>query len=202
MELIANIILFALLTTITPGPNNIMLMSSGLNFGIKKSLPHLVGVCIGFPILVIFIGSGGSIIFNEYPILYQVLKIAGFGYLLFLAYKIATTVKQDLGNETSKPFSFFQAVLFQWINPKAWIIAVSAITIFTTSSVNIYSQTLVIATVFLFVDIFSASFWLTFGIILTKIIQKPKSYRIFNRTMAVLLVVSIIPAFSNYFVTP
>ncbi len=199
MELINNLILFALLTTMSPGPSNIILMNSGLNFGIRKSLPNLTGVCIGFTMLVIFVGFGGSFIFNKYPILYQILKIAGFGYLLFLAYKIATTVKQDLGNKTNKPFTFFQTALFQWVNPKSWIMAVGGITIFTTSSASIYSQTLIIATVFLCADILGSGTWLIFGTTLKKIIQKPKSYRIFNRTMAVLLILSIIPAiFSNF----
>lgn len=131
MELVFAIALFAFSSGITPGPNNIMLMTSGVNFGIRLSLPHLAGICIGFPCMVLAIGLGLSAVFQAYPLLHLIIKYVGIAYLLYLAWLIANSSSRMEGKQTAKPLSFVQAAAFQWVNPKGWIMAVGAIATFT-----------------------------------------------------------------------
>ncbi len=193
MELYLAIFLFGLSAGITPGPNNIMLMASGMNFGIKKSIPHILGVCIGFPIMVILIGLGFSAVFEQYPVLHEVIKVLGLVYLLFLSWLIASASPDKLENKKSKPFSFLQAALFQWVNPKAWVIATSSISAYTILADDIYWQVLIIAAIFFFAAVISSSTWLVFGRGIKKVLQSPKQQRLFNISMALVLVASIVP---------
>jgi threonine/homoserine/homoserine lactone efflux protein len=177
--------------TITPGPNNIMILSSGLNFGIKKSLPHLLGIAFGFPVMLIAVGLGLDVLVNQVPKLHDVIKALGIGYLLYLSYRLFNTTKQSSIDGSSKPFTFFQAVLFQWINPKAWVMIFSGIGSFT-SSADIRLTTFVIALSF-FIAIFPCNgSWLFLGSQMQKIIKSESHFQLFNRIMAVLLVVSVV----------
>jgi threonine/homoserine/homoserine lactone efflux protein len=193
LELYLAIFLFGLSAGITPGPNNIMLMASGMNFGIKKSIPHITGVCIGFPVMVILIGLGFSIVFEQYPVLHEVIKVLGLVYLLFLSWLIASASPDKLENKKSKPFSFLQAALFQWVNPKAWVIATSSISAYTILADDIYWQVLIIAAIFFFAAVISSSTWLVFGRGIKKVLQSPKQQRLFNISMALVLVASVVP---------
>lgn len=193
MELILAIALFAFSSGITPGPNNIMLMTSGLNFGIKRSIPHLMGISLGFPTMILAIGLGLSAIFQTYPIIHQVIKIIGIGYLLYLSWLIANSSSKMEGKNIAKPFSFIQAAAFQWVNPKGWIMAVGAIATFTSVQQDLIPQVVTIATVFLCIAFPCAVVWLGFGLILKRILKNERQQRIFNITMAILLVASIIP---------
>jgi threonine/homoserine/homoserine lactone efflux protein len=170
-----------------------MLMTSGMNFGIKKSIPHITGVCIGFPVMVILIGLGFSIVFEQYPILHEVIKVIGLAYLLFLSWLIASASPDKLEGKKSKPFSFIQAALFQWVNPKAWVIATSSISAYTTLDDNIYWQVLLIASIFFIAAVISSSTWLVFGRGIKKLLQSPKQQRLFNISMALVLVASVVP---------
>lgn len=199
MELYLAVFLFGLSAGITPGPNNIMLMTSGMNFGIKKSIPHVLGVTFGFPIMVILIGLGFSIVFEKHPILHEVIKILGLGYLLYLSWLIASASPDALEGKKSKPFTFLQAALFQWVNPKAWVVATSSISAYTTLDDNIYWQILMIAGVFFFAALFTAGTWLVFGKGIKQILQSAKQQRAFNITMALLLVASVIPVIQQIF---
>lgn len=193
IELYLALFLFAFSAAITPGPNNIMLMSSGLNYGVRKSLPHLFGICLGFPIMVSIIGIGLGSVFERFPITHTIIQILGILYLLYLAWIIATTKTHNIHTEKSKPFSFWQAALFQWINPKAWIMATGAIATYTTLNTNIYLQIGVISLIFLITAFPSAATWLFFGANLKRFLQSPKHQKYFNIVMALLLVGSIIP---------
>ena len=148
MELYLAIFIFAASTTVTPGPNNIMIMSSGLNYGIKKSMPHLLGICFGFPAMVIMVGLGFSIVFEMYPLFHEVIKVLGVVYLLYLAWLIASSSPTSLEGGNSKAFSFTQAALFQWVNPKAWVMATSAVSAYTSLSSDIFLQVIFIALAF------------------------------------------------------
>lgn len=194
MELLITIFIFASSATITPGPNNIMLMTSGLNFGISKSLPHYLGICIGFPVMVMLIGFGFGFIFERFPVIHTFIRFIGIAYLLFLSWKIANSSPSPLNVKDAKPFSFFQAALFQWVNPKAWIMATSAVAAFTTGNADIFLQVLVIALIFLAVAFPSTGLWLFFGVWLKKILKAPSHQRAFNISMAGLLVLSITPS--------
>ncbi|GIU29120.1 lysine transporter LysE [Shewanella colwelliana] len=193
IELIFAIALFAFSSGITPGPNNIMLMTSGVNFGIRPSLPHLSGICIGFPCMVLAIGLGLSALFHSYPILHLIIKYVGIGYLLYLAWLIANSSSKMDGKQTAKPLNFFQAAAFQWVNPKGWIMAVGAVATFTSLDQPLLDQVLLIATVFLSVAFPCAIIWLGFGVALKRLLKNQRQQKIFNISMALLLVLSIIP---------
>ena len=197
MELILPILLFAISAAITPGPNNIMLMASGLNFGIQKSIPHLLGVTIGFPIMVILIGLGFEIVFEKYPLLHEIIKIAGIIYLVYLAWRIATSARQSLDDAKPIPFRFWQAVLFQWVNPKAWVMATGAIAAYTSISADFFNQVLIIALTFMLVGFPCSGSWLVFGSSLKRFLQKPAYQQAFNVTMALLLIISILPVINE-----
>jgi threonine/homoserine/homoserine lactone efflux protein len=170
-----------------------MLMTSGMNFGIKNSIPHISGVCIGFPVMVILIGLGFSIVFEQYPILHEVIKIIGLAYLLYLSWLIASASPDRLESKKSKPFTFLQAALFQWVNPKAWVVATSSISAYTTLNEGIYWQVLIIAGAFFFAAFITAGTWLVFGKGIKQILQSAKQQRVFNIAMALVLVASVFP---------
>ncbi|PKH55748.1 LysE family translocator [Shewanella sp. Choline-02u-19] len=193
MELILTIALFAFSSGITPGPNNIMLMSSGVNFGVKRSLPHLFGICIGFPAMVLAIGLGLSAVFQSYPILHVIVKYVGISYLLYLAWLIANSSAKMNGKVTVAPLTFIQAAAFQWVNPKAWIMGIGAIATFTTMQQALAPQVITIVSVFFCVALPSAFVWLGFGVALKRILKNQRQQKIFNVSMALLLVLSIIP---------
>jgi threonine/homoserine/homoserine lactone efflux protein len=193
MEFYLSILIFAVSSTVTPGPNNIMILTSGLNYGVKNSIPHLLGISFGFPVMVIVIGFGFSVIFERYPVFNEVIKVLGVVYLLYLAWLIASSSPVSLEGKKSKPLSFFQAALFQWVNPKAWVVATGAVSAYTSVSSDIFSQVIFIALAFLFVAIPSLSVWLIFGVGIKKYLKSSRHQKIFNLSMALLLIGSIIP---------
>ena len=198
MELFITVFIFAVSTTVTPGPNNIMIMTSGLNHGIYKTMPHFLGICLGFPAMVAAIGFGLSTLFSQFPSIHLIIKILGIAYLLYLAWKIATTDTQSVNSKKSEPFTFLQAAFFQWVNPKAWVMAIGAIAAFTSISGEHYLQVLLITGAFFLASFPCVGLWLFFGVGLKKLLKNPKQQKIFNITMAILLVLSIIPMLSSH----
>lgn len=196
MEFYFAIWLFALSTTITPGPNNIMIMASGVNFGAKQSFPHLLGICFGFPPMLIALGLGFNSIFSMYPIIHEGIKIIGVLYLLYLAWLIANSSPSSLDSTIAKPITFTKAALFQWLNPKAWVMAMGAISAYTSTDSNFLMQIMYIALVFFIVAFPCLCVWLFFGTKLKRHLKSVKHQQIFNKSMALLLVVSILPVLS------
>ena len=145
LSLLGPLALFALVSSITPGPNNVMLATSGLNFGFRRTIPHLLGVSIGFTLMVFLVGVGLGSVFQQVPALYTVLKHAGAAYLLYLAWKIANAGEMKDGVSRARPMTFLQAAAFQWVNPKAWVMAVGIIATYTPQAS--FFANLVIATV-------------------------------------------------------
>jgi len=198
--MLVSITSFAIATAFTPGPNNLMLLSSGLTFGYKRTLAHILGVAIGFPIMVLAVGLGVGTVLEHYPLVYKVLKVLGIGYLLWMAWHIANT-QGSLNREeqqNDKPFTFIQAALFQWVNPKAWIMAMTAISTFTTQSAEVEYQVGVIAFIYLAVGVFSTHSWALGGVFLHKWLESEKAIRTFNRVMALLIVLSVVPFIQGY----
>ena len=193
MSMLPSLALFALSASITPGPNNAMIMASGMNHGVRKSLPHFAGINIGFFLMVIGIGFGLGAIFEAVPILHEVIKVLSILYLLYLAWLIATTPTMKEAQAVAKPLTVIQAALFQWVNPKAWVMISGAIATFTSSSSSIYSQVLLVAVVFITVGTPSCLLWLIGGAGLRRTLKKPKHLRMFNVVIALLLVASIYP---------
>ena len=193
MELIPSIFLFAATAAITPGPNNIMLMASGLNFGVSNSIPHLLGICIGFPVMVILIGLGLGFIFVRYPACHLFIKIIGVAYLFYLAWRIAHAPASASEGGAGKAFTFWQAALFQWVNAKGWIMASSAIAAYTSAGSGMYSQILIISLIFFIVTLPAVTIWLLFGASLQRLLKSGRQRRVFNVTMASLLILSVLP---------
>lgn len=194
--MLISIIIFSFSSFITPGPNNIMLLSSGLSFGYKKTIPHMLGVILGFPLMIFAIGIGLNVVFERYPFIYTLLKIVGSIYLFWMAYKIAYNKGKysiDNTNEKNKPFSFIQIVFFQWVNPKAWIMSVTTISIFISSNENSFYQLLIICFTHVLIGVISTNTWVLGGVFLKKFIHDEKNIGIFNKTMALLLIISIVP---------
>lgn len=190
-ELLPALVLFAVVTLFTPGPNNIMLMTSGLNFGVRRTLPHAAGVVLGFAFMVLMVGLGLGAIFAAWPLLYTIIKFAGAAYLLYLAWKIAHAGPVE-GGKAGTPLNFTQAAIFQWVNGKAWVMAVGAVTAYAAVASYPWNAVL-IAAVFSVFGVTSSAAWILFGTGLRRIVSDPKSVRVFNWTMAGLLVLSIIP---------
>ncbi|MNK48292.1 Cysteine/O-acetylserine efflux protein [compost metagenome] len=192
LSLLGPLALFALVSSITPGPNNVMLASSGLNFGFRRSLPHLLGVNLGFTLMIFLVGLGLGSVFQQVPELYTVLKYAGAAYLLYLAWKIANSGRMDEGQARGKPFTFLQAAAFQWVNPKAWVMAVGVVATYTPQ--NGFFANLIIATIVCgIVNLPSIGIWVTFGTALRRVLHRPGAIRAFNVGMALLLVASLYP---------
>jgi threonine/homoserine/homoserine lactone efflux protein len=193
MEYSIALLVFALTASITPGPNNIMIMTSGLNFGIRQSMQHFLGICFGFPTMVLLVGIGFSVIFEMYPLLHLIIKLLGIIYLLYLAWKIATTTVNMQQQNNTKPLTFIQAMVFQWVNPKAWVMATGAISAYTSLENEVFIQVIYIAATFFLVAFPSVGTWLFFGVTLKRFLKEDKHLKIFNVTMAVLLIASITP---------
>lgn len=193
MELYFAAAVFAVSTTITPGPNNIMMMSSGLNHGAKKSVPHFLGICIGFPLMVFVVGLGLGFIFERYSLLHQLIRVVGIIYLLYLSWKVATAAPGRKGEGASNPLTFWQAAAFQWVNPKAWIMASGAIAAYTSMTAAIFPQVAMLTLIFLLAAFPCVGVWLFFGLGLQSVLKNPAGLRAFNYGMAVLLLLSLGP---------
>jgi threonine/homoserine/homoserine lactone efflux protein len=191
MENFISVLLFAISTTLTPGPNNFMLMNSGLNYGSRRSLPHFMGVALGFPLMFIILALGFGVVFQKYEIIKHILKILGSAYLIYLAYKIMNS-NGNINDKDSdaSPFTFIQAVLFQWVNPKAWLMAVSAISIYTDTS-NYYMSILYLSIIFFVVCLPCGGVWLVMGTKIKHYLTTDTHRRIFNFSMAAALIASI-----------
>ena len=197
MELFLAVLFFAFSTTITPGPNNVMIMSSGVNYGIKQSVPHWLGICFGFPLMVLLVGLGFGVIFDRYPHLHQLIKIAGTLYLIWLAWRIASARPETIATGKSKPFTFLQAALFQWVNGKAWVMASGAVAAFTSVTGVYWWQVAMITLAFLMMAFPCVGVWLVFGAGLRKVLTKPLFQRIFNIFMGAILLLSVLPVIAQ-----
>lgn len=197
-DLLLAFTLFAFVTSITPGPNNMMLLASGVNFGFSRTLPHMLGISVGFFVLVLAVGFGLGIVFKAWPVLYTILRYVGAAYLLYLAWKIATSgPASDNVDSQGKPLSFMSAALFQWVNPKAWIMAIGAISTYTPMQGYFYNV-VVISAVFALINLPSVGVWAGFGSLLRNVLRDPLGLRIFNGVMAALLVASLYPLFIEH----
>jgi len=191
LDLLAGLVIFAFVSSITPGPNNLMLMASGANHGFVRTLPHMLGVAVGFVLMLIFIGLGLSELFERYPEALLVLKILCVSYMVFLAWKIAHAAAPGSAEATGSPFSFMQAAAFQWVNPKAWAMALTAVSVYTESQAA--HEVIVVALVFGAVNLPSVSSWALLGQGLRGWLRNPGHLQRFNLSMAVLLLASLFP---------
>jgi threonine/homoserine/homoserine lactone efflux protein len=193
-ETLIALALFALVSSITPGPNNLMLMASGTNFGLSRSVPHLLGVSIGFVLMLLIVGAGLGAVVQAYPGLLLVLQLLSAAYLLYLAWKIATAAPPvaNGGATTSRPLTFLQAAAFQWVNPKAWTMALTAMAIYVPEGERGVGV-VVVALVFGVINLPSVGLWTAAGVQLRRLLHRPGALRAFNIGAAILLVGSLYP---------
>lgn len=198
IEHITALAAFAFVSSITPGPNNFMLMASGANFGLKRTVPHMMGVTLGFTVMILAVGAGIIRIFTAFPEVYAVMKVLGVAYLLYLAWKIASAapLKDQPVIEEAHPLTFLQAALFQWINPKAWTMAVTGVTAYALPEDPVLGLVL-IGSVFALVNLPSVSTWAVMGTQLRRFLNVYWKLRVFNISAALLLVASLYPVVFN-----
>jgi len=191
LETLTAIAVFAFVTSITPGPNNLMLMASGANFGIHRSLPHMFGVALGFVLMLVLVGTGLSQIFTALPWAERVLQVVSILYMLFLAWKIANAAPPSDAAAQGTPMTFLQAALFQWVNPKAWTMALTAMAAYAPSqSLNAVFG---VALIFGMVNLPSIAVWTSLGVQVRALLVNPSRLMAFNLTMAFLLILSLYP---------
>ena len=192
IEVFLTLLAFAFVTSITPGPNNLMLLASGVNFGFQRTVPHMLGIGAGFVALLLGVGAGLGALLAALPWAFGAIKLAGGLYLLYLAYGIACSGPLEAKGEGSRPMGFWAAAGFQWVNPKAWVMAVSAMSAYTDP--ERYGVTmLIVAGAFGLVNLPCVSSWAGLGTVLRNWLAVPARLRVFNITMAVLLVLSLWP---------
>ncbi|WP_170373310.1 LysE family translocator [Ruegeria arenilitoris] len=190
-DILLALVAFAFVSSITPGPNNLMLMASGANFGFRRTIPHMLGIGLGFMLMVLLVGAGLVQVFEAYPVSHVILKIASVAYLLFLAWRIANAAPAKGPGHAGRPMTFLQAAAFQWVNPKAWAMALTATTAYAPG------QTLqaiaLVAIVFGCVNLPSVSTWTVLGQQMARVLTNRRRLTVFNWSMAVLLVISLYP---------
>ena len=175
----------------TPGPNNMMLAASGVNYGLRATTPHIFGVFIGFGFMMFAVSIGLGNIFLRFPVLHEILRWGGAAMLVWVAWKIATARRPGEAGKATKPFTFIQAAAFQWINPKAWIMCVSVSSQFTVPE-NPLGSALIIAAIGMFGGATSATGWASFGMLLARWLHTPTRLRAFNWTMAAIILAGVV----------
>lgn len=185
---------YAFVTSVTPGPNKMMLMASGANFGLRRTVPHMLGVALGFGVMVLLLGVGLDGVLAARPRVMDALRLAGMGYMLWLAWKIATAAPPGAATAPrARPLGFLQAAAFQWVNPKAWAMALGALAAYAAGIGGPFGGALWVAVVFVAVNLPSVAVWAALGQALRRWLQHPGRLRAFNLTMAVLLVAAMLP---------
>ncbi|MDP2295981.1 MAG: LysE family translocator [Pseudolabrys sp.] len=193
LDVLLALALFTFATAFTPGPNNIMVTASGVNFGFARTIPHMAGITVGFMVLVAACAAGLGALFTAVPALQLALKIIGSLYMLWLAWKVANArPASDEPDDLARPLTFLQAAAFQWVNPKAVVIGLTAISLYVRPDHRV-ADVLVVLVLFGLFTALTVVTWTGFGVALRSVLRDPRRARIFNVVMALLLVASIVP---------
>ena len=188
-----SLISFAFASSITPGPNNLMLMASGANYGLRRTIPHILGISIGHAFMVFMVGVLLLKVFDTYHVLKSILKIVSATYMLWLAWKIANAAPQEAKTTNGKPFTFLQAAVFQWVNPKAWFMSITAISAYAPQPLGVATGAAIVAVIFALINLPSVTVWAWMGVQVRRFLGSAGRLRSFNISMAVLLVASLYP---------
>ncbi|MBB3897585.1 LysE family translocator [Roseococcus suduntuyensis] len=194
MDSLLALIAFAIATSATPGPNTLMVSAAAARSGLRAVVPHMLGITLGFPAMLVAIAAGLGWPFQRFPWLHPALQMVGAAWLVWLAWKIAQAPPPD-GRPAAPPLGFWGAAAFQWVNPKAWMIALAAVPAFTRPEAPLLPQALGMAAVFALVSLPCLLIWAGVGLGARRFLATPARLRTFNRVMAVLLVLSLVPAF-------
>jgi threonine/homoserine/homoserine lactone efflux protein len=190
-DLLAALAAFCFVSSVTPGPNNMMLLASGVNYGFRRTVPHMLGIGLGFAAMVVLVGLGLAGVFTAWPPARTVLLAASVAYMLWLAWRIAHASAPEAGAAGGRPMTFWQAAAFQWVNPKAWTMALGAITLYAPGQDP--ATVAVVAAVFVAVNVPTVAIWAGAGVALAGALRDPVWRRRFNWTMAAALVASLWP---------
>lgn len=194
METTLSLVAFIIASVVTPGPNNLMVLASGANWGLGRTLPHIFGIALGFPVMIVAAGLGVAAVFETVPWLYRVLHYVAFAYLCWLAWRIATAARPGETAGIRRPLNFLQAAGFQWVNPKAWTLVISGMAVFVDPDGNKLMQVIGIAALFALVVLPNCVAWAAFGRGIAGFLSNDGRRRWFNIAMALLLVGSAVPA--------
>ena len=189
-DLLLGLAAFAFASSVTPGPNNMMLMASGANFGFRRTLPHMLGVALGFVAMAVLVGLGLLQVFARWPVLHDILMVVSVAYLLWLAWRIANAAPKA-AETGARPMTFLEAAAFQWVNPKAWTMALTAVTVYAPD--RSLAALAAVALIFGAINLPSVSSWAALGVLTRRALNTPARLRFFNRAMALLLVASLWP---------
>jgi threonine/homoserine/homoserine lactone efflux protein len=190
-SLLVSVAIFSFVTSVSPGPNNTFLLSSGANFGLRKSLPYLNGIMVGLTGMMVALGAGLGVVFTTLPVVYQILKWVGFAYIVYLATLIVrSTSKSDTGE--AQYIGFIKATTFQFVNPKAWVVVGSFMATMVPVDAGL-GATIFVCLLFLVFTYPGAFLWAVAGQVLKEWLSNPLRRRIFNIVSAVLLVLSMVP---------
>ena len=192
-SLLTSVVPFGISMGITPGPNNFLLANSSAAFGTLRTLPLMAGIVIGFSFLTLVLGLGAATIFQVAPQLFAVLRMTSVAYMLYLAYAIATSAAHRSRGLDKKPLTFLQGAAFQWVNPKAWAVAVGATSLYASLASDLRAQVVIISGVFLLTGTFVTAVWMLLGHAIGRLIETDRQLKIFNGAMALLLLLSIVP---------
>jgi len=190
--------LFSFVSSITPGPNNMMMLASGVNFGFRRSIPHWLGICGGFTFMLCAVGLGLHTLLADHPALYDILRYAGSAYLIWMAWRLATAnaspaaQDDDTPHGAARPLGVLGAAAFQWVNPKAWVMAVTAMSAYLPARAQ-PTDVLAIALLFGVINLPCVACWAGGGAALRRFLQDPLRLRIFNISMALALLASLYP---------
>ena len=191
LDILPSLLAFSLAMALTPGPNNVMVTASAATFGFRRTVPHMLGITVGFPAMTVAVGLGLGTVFTTYPVIHVVLKWVGAAYLCWLAWLVATASRPEAGEAGAGPFGFWRAALFQWVNPKAWAMALTAVTVYAPDR-SLWAVALV-AVIFGAINLPSVSLWTLIGQQLRRVLTNTRRLTIFNWTMAGLLILSLAP---------
>ncbi len=196
-SLLLAFVMFAVVMFFTPGPNNIMLLSSGLTYGFRRTVPHIMGITVGFAFMVGAVGVGLGTVFIAYPVLQTILKYAGVAYLIYLAAVIAMSKPVDPDQQKGRgPMTFWGAAMFQWVNAKGWVMVIGTITAY--AAIAAFPLNIVIQVVLsLILGAVSCTTWALFGTALRPLLTSPTAVRAFNIVMALVLLASLYPVFMD-----
>lgn len=186
------LLVFSFVSSITPGPNNIMLFASGLNFGMRRTIPHALGISFGFGVLIAAIGLGLGVVLTTFPTIFLVIKGLGGLYMLYLAWKIANSGPVEVKEGAARPMTFLEAALFQWVNPKAWVMATVAMSAYTSEG-HYFTNVAIVVFAFCVVNFPSVTVWAGFGTVMRNFLKNPMYLKVFNWGMAAALVLSLWP---------
>lgn len=186
------LLLFATVMSVTPGPNNAMALASGVNFGFRRTIPHLFGISVGYGVMLVIVGMGIGALMLASPLLVMTMRFGSGAYMFWLAWTLARSTTAIGEAHTNRPLTFLQAALFQWINPKGWAIALTTVALYTHPN-DPFGTILLIGVLYVVVCVPACSLWAGFGVTLRGFLSNPRRLRIFNITTALLLVASTLP---------